>query len=150
MTVFLTVFQPSYFDNLLVLLSFRPNRDCWRPSQPPGSLAEVPRHSENRRHFSRLAARSPVSGEGYRTSRAKSREFKGESLLDEFLISEIQERRGRETGCVLAETGSNQRLHAAVVRKVATRRWPAFSGLRERLGPSENEVRAWLGRATSR
>jgi hypothetical protein len=36
-----------------------------------------------------LAARSPVSSEGYRTSRAKRREFGGESLLDEFSISEI-------------------------------------------------------------
>jgi hypothetical protein len=44
------------------------------------------------RHFRRLAARSTVSGEGYRTSRAKRREFGGESLLDEFPISEIKER----------------------------------------------------------
>jgi hypothetical protein len=39
-----------------------------------------------------LAARTTVSGEGYRTSRAKRREFGGESLLDEFPISEIKER----------------------------------------------------------
>src|SRR5208282_2765725 len=50
-----------------------------QPSQPPGSLAAIPWHSENRRHFRTLAARSPVSGEGYRTSRAKRQEFEGES-----------------------------------------------------------------------
>src|SRR5580700_9258332 len=46
----------------------------------------------NRRHLRTLAARTTVSGEGYRTSRAKRREFGGESLLDEFPISEIKER----------------------------------------------------------
>jgi hypothetical protein len=60
MTVFLTVFQPSYVYNLLILLHFHPKRDCWRPGQPPGSLAEIPRRFGNRRHFSRLVAESPV------------------------------------------------------------------------------------------
>jgi hypothetical protein len=41
----------------------------------------------------RLAPESPVSGQRYWTSRAKCREFGGESPLDEFSISEIQERR---------------------------------------------------------
>jgi hypothetical protein len=63
------------------------------PSQPPGSLAEIPRHSENWPHFRTLATKSPVSGQRYRTSRAEYREFGGGSLLDEFSISEIQERR---------------------------------------------------------
>jgi hypothetical protein len=66
--------------------------ESWHPSQPPGSLAEIPRHSENRRHFRGLATKSPVSGEGYRTFRTKRREFRGKSLLDEFSISEIQGR----------------------------------------------------------
>jgi hypothetical protein len=57
------------------------------PGSNPG--AGVRRHFELRRHFRRLAAKSPVSGEGYRISRAKRREFGGESLLDEFSISEI-------------------------------------------------------------
>jgi hypothetical protein len=70
-----------------------PKFESWRPSQPPGSLAEIPRRFGNRRYFRRLAARSPVSSEGYRTSHAKRQEFGGESLLDEFSISEIQERR---------------------------------------------------------
>ena len=35
------------------------------PSQPPGSLDEVPRHSENRRHFSKLATKSPVSSKDF-------------------------------------------------------------------------------------
>jgi glutaminase len=29
--------------------------ESWHPSQPPGSLAEIPRHSENRRYFRGLA-----------------------------------------------------------------------------------------------
>jgi hypothetical protein len=40
-----------------------------------------------------MAAKSPVSSEGYRKSRAERREFRGQSLLDEFSISEFQERR---------------------------------------------------------
>jgi hypothetical protein len=110
-----------------------PRFESWRPSQPPGSLAEVPRHSENRRHFSRLTAKSPVSGEGYRTSRATRREFGGESLLDEFSISEIQERWGarpvafwqrpvqtRNQGQCRGRQHVFQRLHAALVRVSST------------------------------
>jgi hypothetical protein len=51
----------------------------------------------------------PVSGEEYRTSRTKGREFRRQSLLDEFSISEIWARERPETGCVSAETGSKPR-----------------------------------------
>jgi len=54
-----------------------------------------------------LAAKSPVSGEEYRASRAEGRDFQGESLLEKFSISEISVRGCPETGCVSAETGSN-------------------------------------------
>jgi hypothetical protein len=50
--------------------------------------------------------KGPVSGEEYRTSRTKGREFRRQSLLDEFSISEIWARERPETGCVSAETGS--------------------------------------------
>jgi hypothetical protein len=50
--------------------------------------------------------KGPVSGEEYRTSRTEGREFRRQSLLDEFSISEIWARERPETGCVSAETGS--------------------------------------------
>jgi hypothetical protein len=83
--------QASFCRPVHVRLDARFARNSTQRGSNP--LAEIPRHSENRRHFSRLAARSPVSSEGHRTCRAKRREFGGESLLDEFSISEIQERR---------------------------------------------------------
>jgi hypothetical protein len=94
-------------ERIMVRSASRPNGKGWfgvgleidtsrfessEPSQPPGSLAAVPRHSENWPHFRTLATKSPVSGQRYRTSRAEYREFGGVSLLDEFSISEIQER----------------------------------------------------------
>jgi hypothetical protein len=48
-------------------------------------------------HFRRLAAKSPVSGEEFRASRTESLESRGESLLDEFSISEIWARERAET-----------------------------------------------------
>ena len=53
--------------------------------------------------------KGPVSGEEYRRSRTEGREFRRQSLLDEFSISEIWARERPETGCVSAETGSNPR-----------------------------------------
>jgi hypothetical protein len=43
-----------------------PRFESWRPSQPKGSHARDFRHLEKWRHFGRLAAKSPVSGEEYR------------------------------------------------------------------------------------
>jgi hypothetical protein len=60
-------------------------------------------------HFRRLGAKSQVSGEEFWASRAKRREFRVESLLAEFSISEIRELGRSETGCVWPETGSNPR-----------------------------------------
>jgi hypothetical protein len=57
--------------------------------------------------FPTLAARGPVSGEEYRTSRTEGHEFRVESLLGDFSISEIWVGSRPETGCVSAETGSN-------------------------------------------
>jgi hypothetical protein len=51
----------------------RPLWTAWlRPTNCPTSA--IPRHSENRRRFRTLATKSPVSGQRYRTSRAKRRE----------------------------------------------------------------------------
>jgi hypothetical protein len=47
------------------------------------------RRSEKCRHFGRLAAKSPVSGEESRSTREEGPDFQGESLLDEFSISEF-------------------------------------------------------------
>jgi hypothetical protein len=77
------------------------------PSQPQRSLAADSPHSAKKRHFRRLAARSLVSGEEFRAPCAEGRESGGESLLDDFSISEIWVGRRPETGCVSAETGSN-------------------------------------------
>jgi hypothetical protein len=77
------------------------------PSQPPRSLAGDFGQSRKCRHFRGLADKSLVSGEKSRASRTKGREFRDESLLDEFSISEIWEQERPETGCVSAETGSN-------------------------------------------
>jgi hypothetical protein len=110
--------------------------------------AGIPRHSENRRHFRRLAARGPVARDiGYFVRNARNSEAGLCSMncqYQKFRNGTAQDR--------LRFGGDRfeQRLDAAVVRKVATWRWPAVSGLRERFGPSENEVRVWLGRATSR
>jgi hypothetical protein len=60
-----------------------------------------------------LAVKGPVSGEEYRTSRTEGREFRRQSLLDEFSISKIWARERQETGCVSAETGSNPRRDPA-------------------------------------
>jgi hypothetical protein len=40
----------------------------------------------------------------------KRQDFGDESLLDEFSISENSGTEGRETGCVLPETGSNPQI----------------------------------------
>jgi hypothetical protein len=37
--------------------------ESWQPSQPLGSLAEIPRHSENRRYFNMLTTNSLASGQ---------------------------------------------------------------------------------------
>jgi hypothetical protein len=60
-----------------------------QPSQPSWSLSGDFRQSEKCRHFGRLAAKSPISSEEYRATRAEGRDFRGESPLDEFSISEI-------------------------------------------------------------
>jgi hypothetical protein len=61
----------------------------WVVSQPPRSLARDFRRSRECRHFRRLAAKHPVSGEEYRAPRAEGRDFRRKSLLDDFSISEI-------------------------------------------------------------
>src|SRR5216684_3633873 len=61
------------------------------PSQPQWSLACRFQCSEECRHSRGLAVKGPVSGEEYRTSRTKGHEFRRQSLLDEFSISEIWE-----------------------------------------------------------
>jgi hypothetical protein len=67
----------------------------------------------------------PVSREEFRTSRTKGREFRRQSLLDEFSISEIWARERPETGCVFAETGSNPRRDpAAAAWNVIRRKAP--------------------------
>jgi hypothetical protein len=63
--------------------------------------------------------KGPVSGEEYRTSRTKGREFQRQSLLDEFSISEIWARERPETGCVSAETGSTLRGSTPIFETVA-------------------------------
>jgi hypothetical protein len=77
--------------------------------QPQRSLSGDFLHTTKRRHFRSLAARSLVSGGEFRASCTEGREFGGESMLDDFLISEIWARRRPETGCVSADTGSNPR-----------------------------------------
>ena len=58
--------------------------ESYMPSQPPRSLAREFGFSRKWRHFRRLAAKSPVSGEEYRASRAEGGDFWRESLLDKF------------------------------------------------------------------
>src|SRR3979411_1402105 len=58
------------------------------PSQPKASLAGDFGYSRKCRHFRMLAAKSPGSGEEYRAFRAEGRDFRRESLLDDFSISE--------------------------------------------------------------
>jgi hypothetical protein len=70
--------------------------------QPKASLAGDFGYSRKCRHFRRLAAKSPVPGEEYRASRAEGRDFQGESLLDDFSISEIWIGSRPEIGCVSA------------------------------------------------
>jgi hypothetical protein len=60
------------------------------PSQPQWSLACRFRCSEECRHSRGLAVKGTVSGEEYRTSRTERREFRCQSLLDEFSISEFR------------------------------------------------------------
>jgi hypothetical protein len=71
------------------------------PSQPPRSLPGDIGYSQKCRHFRRLAAKSPVSDEEFWRIRAEGRESRGESLLDEFSISEIwmRSRRPHVAGC---------------------------------------------------
>jgi hypothetical protein len=76
------------------------------PQPATGSLAGDFGHSRKWRHFRRLAAKSPVSGDEFWTSGAEGGKFRGKSLVDEFSISEISERDIPETGCVFTETGS--------------------------------------------
>src|SRR5271169_3564620 len=54
----------------------------------------------------------PTFPGSYWTSRTKGREFRRQSLLDEFSISEIWIGSRPETGCVSAETGSTSRRRA--------------------------------------
>jgi hypothetical protein len=70
------------------------NRDVSNsePVPPRRSLARDFGHSRKWRHFRRLAAKKAVSGKGFWASRAEGREFRHESLLDDFSISEIWER----------------------------------------------------------
>jgi hypothetical protein len=63
--------------------------ESWRPSQPQGSLPGDFEYSRKCRHFRRLAATHPVSGEEFWRIHDEGRESRGESLLDEFSISEI-------------------------------------------------------------
>src|ERR1700675_1097425 len=85
------------------------------PSQPQWSLARRFRCLEECRHSRGLAVKGPVSGEEYRTSRTEGREFRRQSLLDEFSISKMWARERPETGCVSAETGSNPRRDPAML-----------------------------------
>jgi hypothetical protein len=73
------------------------------PSQPQWSLATDFGYSRKCRHFRRLAAKSPVSGEEIRASRAEGLESRGASLLAEFSKSKIWVRGCPETGCVSAD-----------------------------------------------
>jgi len=84
-----------------------PRFESWRPSQPPESLPHVFRHSAKCRHSRWLAAIGWVSGEENPAFTTEGRFIRGWSLLREFSISEIGRAAGPETGCVLAETGSN-------------------------------------------
>ena len=52
-----------------------------QPSQSQGSLSWDFGHSEKSRHFRRLAAKSPVSGEECRKPPTEGRDFRGKSLL---------------------------------------------------------------------
>jgi hypothetical protein len=81
----------------------------WVLSQPPGSLPNVFRYSEKCRGSRGLAGNGRVSGDENPTFLAARRIFLDESLLREISISEIIRWAGPETGCVLAETGSNFR-----------------------------------------
>jgi hypothetical protein len=75
-----------------VLIPPFPASNPGAPDKPPGSLAKVLQHSVKCRHFRKMAAKSPVSDEEYRTTRAESRDFRGnQSLLDKVSISEIWE-----------------------------------------------------------
>jgi hypothetical protein len=69
-------------------------------SQPSRSLARDFGHSPKCRHFRKLAASSPVSGEEFWRILAEGRESRGKSLLGDFSISEIWIGCPLETGCV--------------------------------------------------
>ena len=71
------------------------------------ALAKDFGYSRKCRHFRRLAAKSPVSGEKFWEICAEGRECRGESLVGNFSISEIWIGSRPETGCASAETGSN-------------------------------------------
>src|ERR1700692_1427835 len=89
-----------------------PMFESWRPSQPTRSLPGDFLNFAKSRHFRRLVARSPVSGEESRPSCAESLKSRGQSLRADFSISEICVGECPEIGCVFAETGSNP--HRAV------------------------------------
>jgi hypothetical protein len=67
----------------------------------------------------RMLTKSPVCGEEFRENRAEGRERRGESLLDDFSISEIWIESRPESGCVSAETGSKLRPTSAGQRSGA-------------------------------
>jgi hypothetical protein len=81
--------------------------ESFQPSQPPGSLPDIFRYSEKCRHSRGLAGNRSVSGEENPTFPVVGGIFPDKSLLREFSISEIGQVVGPETGCVLAEAGSN-------------------------------------------
>ena len=59
--------------------------------------------------FPEVSGQESGSGGEFWGFRVTGREFCGESLLNDFSISEIWIGSGPETGCVSAETGSNVR-----------------------------------------
>jgi hypothetical protein len=75
-----------------------PRFESWRPSQPQASLAGDFGHSRKWRHFRGLECRDPVSRQEFSRIRTESRESRGESLLDDFSISEIWKLGRPETG----------------------------------------------------
>jgi hypothetical protein len=112
-----------------------PRFESWYPSQPSRSIPGDFSHFAKKRHFRRLAARSPVSSEEFRASRTEGLKSRGVSLLAGLSISEICVRKPPETGCVCAETGSNpQRLE---LRQSLGRHRASFANRKEGPCPAQ-------------
>jgi hypothetical protein len=101
----------------------------WVVSQPPGSLHRDFGYSRKCRPFRGLEGKDPVSRQELWRNRTESRESRGESVLDDFSISEnwiraVQRRVAFPQRPVRTRTGSEAASWNRSSRSVASRRSP--------------------------